>query len=39
VETLARSVVIPQLTANATAKGNAVRMWNYANSVLPPYYP
>jgi prepilin-type N-terminal cleavage/methylation domain-containing protein/prepilin-type processing-associated H-X9-DG protein len=40
VETLASSVVVPDLTANATAKGNAIRMWNYANSVSSPqFYP
>ena len=33
VETMARSVFIPQLTANAAAKGNAVRLWNHDNAV------
>jgi len=39
VQAMKRIQFVPSLTSNLSAKSAAIRMWNYANSTSPPYYP
>jgi prepilin-type N-terminal cleavage/methylation domain-containing protein/prepilin-type processing-associated H-X9-DG protein len=41
VQTMASRDVVPEIAATFSnaAKGNAIRLWNYANSTLQLYYP